>query len=259
MTTAQKPLPVLWQMRLSIFSEKARWALDYKGIAHRRRRVLSGLHPMTLRLRGRGKTVPVLELDGQTLCDSTDIIDALERHRPTPPLYPRDPAERDRALALEEFFDENCGHELRRVTLDPMLSEQALVRRYFLADQPALIRASAPVILPLFKPVLRRSYGITEETVGVARDKLKAAFDRLESEIGGGGYLVGDRFSVADLTAAAILGHLVLPRNYPYPTWAPEDLPPALRELRSSFASRPGFDWVLEMYERHRGQSAEAA
>ena len=28
--------PLLWHIPLSHFNEKARWALDYKGIAHRR-------------------------------------------------------------------------------------------------------------------------------------------------------------------------------------------------------------------------------
>jgi glutathione S-transferase len=28
--------PLLWHIPLSHFSEKVRWALDYKGIAHRR-------------------------------------------------------------------------------------------------------------------------------------------------------------------------------------------------------------------------------
>jgi glutathione S-transferase len=29
--------PLLWHIPLSHYSEKVRWALDYKGIAHRRR------------------------------------------------------------------------------------------------------------------------------------------------------------------------------------------------------------------------------
>jgi glutathione S-transferase len=28
--------PLLWHIPLSLYSEKVRWALDYKGIAHRR-------------------------------------------------------------------------------------------------------------------------------------------------------------------------------------------------------------------------------
>ena len=35
--------PLLWHIPLSNFSEKVRWALDYEGIAHRRR-VLGPAH-----------------------------------------------------------------------------------------------------------------------------------------------------------------------------------------------------------------------
>jgi hypothetical protein len=34
--------PLLWHIPLSHYSEKVRWALDYKGIAHRRRVLVEG-------------------------------------------------------------------------------------------------------------------------------------------------------------------------------------------------------------------------
>ena len=42
-----------------------------------------------------------------------------------------------------------------------------------------------------------------------------AALDRLDDELGGGEYLVGDRFTVADLTAAALFYPLVPPPGGP--------------------------------------------
>ena len=59
--------------------------------------------------RGRSPTLPVMELDGRTVGDSTAIIAALEERQPDPPLYPSDPVERARALALEDWFDEQPG------------------------------------------------------------------------------------------------------------------------------------------------------
>ena len=98
-------LPVLWHIEISHFNEKARWALAHKGVEHRRRAPTPGGH-MIVALwltRGRNKTFPLLQLDGQAIGDSTAIIAALERRFPDPPLYPEDPAERRRALELEEF------------------------------------------------------------------------------------------------------------------------------------------------------------
>ena len=75
---------VLWHIELSHYSEKARWALDYKGVGHRKRRPMLGLHqPLAMALtRSRHRRMPVLRLDGRTVGDSTAIIAALAgRHR----------------------------------------------------------------------------------------------------------------------------------------------------------------------------------
>jgi hypothetical protein len=36
--------PILWHLKVSNYNEKARWALDHKGIPHIRRAVVPGQH-----------------------------------------------------------------------------------------------------------------------------------------------------------------------------------------------------------------------
>jgi glutathione S-transferase len=86
---------------------------------------------------------------------------------------------------------------------------------------------------------------------------LSSYVDRIEAEIGPSGYLVGDRFGVADLAVAAVMAAILRPAQFPYPL--PEPWPPALVELRQSIVDRPGCKWVAEIYARHRGESAEIA
>jgi len=106
--------PVLWQFTSSHFNEKARWALDFKRVPHIRHSLVPGFHVPTVR-RMTGKThVPVLQLNGATIDDSTRIIEVLERAYPEPALYPADPAEQRRALELEDYFDEELGPYIRR-------------------------------------------------------------------------------------------------------------------------------------------------
>ena len=115
--------PVLWQFRFSHFNEKARWALDWKGIAHVRRSLLPGFHvPRVLWMTGQ-RSLPVLVLDRETIHDSTRIIERLERLRPEPALYPADAGARRRALALEDFFDEELGPHVRRALFYELLPE----------------------------------------------------------------------------------------------------------------------------------------
>ena len=116
--------PVLWHLKVSHYNEKARWALDYKGIPHVRRAVEPGRHRRMARELTGGSTFPVLSLDGEAIGDSTQIIAALERRKPDPPLYPTDPGERRRALELEEFFDEELGPYTRRLAMHFELERQ---------------------------------------------------------------------------------------------------------------------------------------
>ena len=196
--------PVLWHLEISHYNEKARWALDYKGVEHVRRAVTPALQALTARRLRAGRTVPILEMNGRAIGDSTKIIEEIERRWPEPPLYPADPEERSRALDMEDYFDEQCGHDLRRVLFDDNLAEpeKFLVMLYG-ADHPRI--GLLKTLSPVFCQVVKRRFRIRPETVEESREMVRAAFDKLEADVGPSGYLVGESFTVADLTAASIL------------------------------------------------------
>jgi glutathione S-transferase len=251
-------LPVLWQLRVSHYNEKARWALDYKGIAHERRSFAPGAHRLRGRLKWKGRTTPILDVDGRTIGDSTEIIAALEERWPDPPLYPADPADRERAIELEEFFDTELGPYVRGAVFDAMLDDPEIAvgvgSQGFGAATRFVQRATFPLIRPLIRRDLIDSVGGADE----ARRRTVAALDRLERELDGRPYLVGERFTVADLTAAALFAPLVAPPEFPYEL--PDDpAPPAWEEFRGPLRERPGWRWVEETYRRHRGTSAATA
>jgi glutathione S-transferase len=79
-----------------------------------------------------------------------------------------------------------------------------------------------------------------------------AALDRLEAELAGREYLTGDGFTVADLTAAALLYPLVLPAEGPRLNARPA----TLASFRQSLAERRAFRWVEETFRRHRRRGA---
>jgi glutathione S-transferase len=250
--------PVLWHLEISHYNEKARWALDYKGVEHVRRAVTPALQEFTARRLRAGRTVPILEVDGRAIGDSTEIIEEIERRWPEPPLYPADPEERRRALELEDFFDEQCGHDARRVLFSDNLAEpeKFLVMLYG-REHPRLGLLKA--VSPLFLRVVKRRFDIRPETVEESRQKVRAAFDKVEAGVGPSGYLVGDSFTVADLTAASILAVIVMPPEFPYIKLHPDQRTAQSRRFRDSLRERPGFRWVEDMYARHRGASAEVA
>jgi glutathione S-transferase len=255
---ADSVLPVLWQLQLSHYNEKVRWALDYKQIAHIRRSLLPGPHRLEAkRLTGDSSTTPVLTIDGRSIGDSTRIIAEIEKRWPQPRLYPEDDAQRRRALELEEFFDEELGPHYRRAMYHEMLPHPELLLARFTNGQPPEQQRLLRDRYPALRAAMESSMGINPETAAASRAKTVAAMDRLEREISPSGYLVGTSLTVADLTAAALFYGVVRPPQFPYPMVAHDDLPAFWREFLDSLAQRPGGQWVTEIYRRHRGRSAE--
>lgn len=246
-------LPTLWQIDVSHFSEKARWALAWKGVEHRRRSPVPGAH-MAVALwltRGAHYTFPVLSIDGRRIGDSTAIVAALEERYPERPLYPADTAERLRALRLEEHFDEELGPYIRQLAW------------YEFGNDPdrfaELMRQTTPAPLARFggaAAAYARAYtalrfrAADAERAETSRAKVLAALDRLEAELGDGEYLVGESFSVADLTAASLFYPLASPAEGPLDPDSPAAK--GFEEFRAPLEGRRGVEWVREMFRRHR-------
>jgi glutathione S-transferase len=247
-------VPVLWQYSFSNYNEKARWALDFKGVRHRRKSLMPG-GPRAMGFSRGGGTLPVVDLDGRRIVDSTDIIEALEETRPDPALYPAEPEERSRALELEDFFDEYAGHDMRRLGFCEARQNLGFALAFMTTDQPrvkgAIGRTGLRVGFPGVWRYMSSRYAFDEDAVKQSRETLIAALERIESERSGRDYLVGDRFSVADLTAAALLYPLVWPPEFQY------ELPdPPSWEFLEPMQDHPALGWISEIWRRHRGSSA---
>jgi glutathione S-transferase len=241
--------PLLWHLPISHFSEKVRWALDWKRVPHRRRVMPPGLHPFggLLLTRGKGFTMPVLDADGRRIGDSTAIIGWLEERFPDRPLYPVDKA---RALELEDWFDENVGPYARQWGFNALLTEPEAVRQFAVKQTEwAPVQVPTAAFAPISKAFLAARYSVANEAgVQEARRRLVQGLDRLEAELDGANFLVGDRFSVADLTAAALFYPLVLPAEGP---WRPVRTA-AFLEFQDTVRDRPGFRWVEDTFRHHR-------
>ena len=245
----------LWHLKVSNYNEKARWALDHKGVPHLRRAMVPGEHRAIAKKLTGGRTFPVLVLDGQAIGDSTRIIEALERHAPDPPLYPADPGERRTALELEDLFDEELGPYIRLLALHCAMEDRELMLGMFAPDLAGARRVLARALFPGVRRRVTSDFGIDELGVEHAYRKLATAGERFRATLRPSGYLAGDTFGVADLTLASIVAPIVAPEQFPYPQ--PQRGHPLFAEPRSVLAESGILDWTLDMYARHRGVSAE--
>ncbi len=222
---------LLLQFSTSHYCRKARLALGYKGISYKVKNLTPGLHLLEIKPLTGLSTVPVLlpevprqgldseamlplgpglEIEGQpkAIGDSTQIFKFLESYSPTPELFFKEPQLQREASLLEDWLDESIGTATRFVYyhfrakegkgVDPSLFSQAVIR------------------------VVRWQYGINEAAVRLASDRLASALEILshrwqvssDLEQASRLSLVGDRLSIADLAAAALLSPLALIPQY---------------------------------------------
>lgn len=255
MATQTREEPTLWQIDISHYCEKVRWALEHKGVDHGRRSILPGSHiPIALALtRGAQPTLPVLTLAGRHIGDSTEIIAALESAYPEPPLYPLDAEERARAIELEEWFDEHLGPHSRLLPFYELIQEPELFAEVAAESVPGPLGRAKPVVGAYARAYTSIRWGANSDRgAAEAREAVVAAFDKLEGELdkGEGEFLVGEGLSVADLTAASLFYPVVVPPEGPLDPDLPR--PPALERFRQSLRDRRGFKWVEDTFRRHR-------
>jgi len=126
------------------------------------------------------KRIPVLRdtdlPEPNTLPDSSVICDYLEHKYPEPALYPSEPFARGRALWYEEYADTSLAQ-----TIGPGLFFERVIKRMLRQQPDEAICAST------------------------LTDKIPPIFDYLEGEVGDREFLVGDTFTIADITVGTML------------------------------------------------------
>lgn len=195
---------LLLQFSTSHYCRKARLALGYKQIAYQVENLTPGMHVFKLKPLTGLTTMPVLlpELEGQpqAIADSTQIFKFLEIYQPQPALFLPDEKQQREAWMLEDWLDESIGTATRFVYYD------------FRAKEGKQIDAS--LFSQLVIGVVRRQYGINQAAVSLAADRLLRGLEVLGERWSKSAFLVGDRLSVADLAAAALLSPLALIPKY---------------------------------------------
>ncbi|MEC7377224.1 MAG: glutathione S-transferase family protein [Pseudomonadota bacterium] len=242
----------LYQFAISHYCEKVRWALDYKGINHETVNLLPGQHIKTIRrLTGRDSSVPVIDHDGQVVQGSSRILDYLDETFPEHPLTPDDPVEREQALAWERRLDEEAGPAIRCYSYHHFLKRPKVVVPMLAAGTPFYNRILLSLAFSRVDEVMRQGMKINEKTAEQSRLTMEGLLTELEQTYGSRPFLVGDRFSRADLTAAALFAPMFQPAQYPVP-WPkakriPKDIQAWLDQWQPQLA-------ILEaVYRDHRG------
>ncbi len=171
---------ILHEYPVSPFSEKVRRILAFKGLPWRAvEQPVIAPKPDLTPLTGGYRRIPVMQIGADVYCDTALIVRRLEALHPAPAVIP--PAQAGTAAVIEDWAD----HRLFMHAVPPAVVD--LVEHLpdgFIEDRAAM------------------SPGFTLEALSGAAPHAKAQlvhdFDRLEQQLAGAAFLLGDAFSVAD-------------------------------------------------------------
>jgi glutathione S-transferase len=239
----------------SHFCEKARWALDRAGVPYTEEGHVPLFHRLAVRRAGSPRTsVPALVAEGRLLGDSRDILAwADAKAAAGREIYPKDPREKEEALALEATFDTELGPHLRRLLYFHLLPHRKLT--FGLMDQETprwervLLRGVAPALLA----GMRRFMRVDEAGATLSHAKVLRVLDDVDARLSDGRpFLVGDRFTSADITLAALTSPAMMPPEHRIRFPAVEALGPAAAQILREVHARPVAAYVRRMYREHR-------
>jgi glutathione S-transferase len=197
---------VLHQWEISPFCGKVRRVLrlkklafeviDYNGIRARQAKGLSAS----------GK-LPVLEVGGDRIEDSSAIAAYLDREHPEPPLWPAAAADRHLAHFFEDWADESLyWFEVYLRFAVPEARERAV--EHLCAGRPAWERAVfRRVIVGMYRRKLA-AQGLGRYGREEVERRLLAHLDHLEGHLAGREHLACPRASIADIAVASQLAEI---------------------------------------------------
>jgi glutathione S-transferase len=238
--------PRLITIPISHYCEKARWALERAEIPYREEPHLQAIHWAHVWRAGRGRTAPVLVTDEAVLTESSDILRWVDV-RSDLRLYPPG------AAALEARFDDELGPHGRRWMYHRIFAWPDLLRAYGATGVPRWERAVLPLFLPLVERIIGRYLDVDDDTAAESRERVRAVFDEVGERLGDGRrYLVGDSFTAADLTFAALAASVLVPSRYGVPLPPLDVLPePFAGEVRA-MREHPAGRFALRLYDQER-------
>jgi glutathione S-transferase len=239
---------------ISHFCEKARWALDRAGLPYVEHRHLQLIHVFAARLSGGRRTVPVLVTEsGTVLADSTDILRWTDAYLPGERrLYP-DGELGAQAAALESRLDEQFGPDGRLWLYQETLGAIEDLSPWVLAGVPDWERRAYRLGAPMIGAVIRRYLGVDVAASEAALERVEHEFDDVAERLSDGRqFILGDRFTAADLTFAALAAPVLGPAQYGSPLPPIDAMPEGAARVIRRMRAHPAGLFAERLYREER-------
>lgn len=241
----------LYQFPLSHYCEKTRWHLEIKGIDFTYRNMIPGLHTIPAWLLARQRSLPIFTDHQLTIGDSTKIALYLEKNYTQFPLLAMNEIQKKQVLEFEEWFDE-LGDHVRRICWSSIIDRPDIIHIFFnFKGYSQFQHFVTQYNQAILRFMLRHTFKIYPKQVAISQRRVEDAFLQIEKWLEGNpeNYLVGNTFTLADLTAASMLAPLIGPDLSP---WSNSHLPDEAKKLREQIKDKLVTQWVLRIYSQYR-------
>jgi glutathione S-transferase len=196
-----------------------------------------------------GKTTPILVADKEVFTDSTDILKYLDSITLNNKLYPSNSELRQQVEELEELFDTQLGTATRRWGYSYIGNDYKIIQRGWCQGVPQIEKILLPFVFPYMQKILQKRFDLTTESSQEAYAEIKIIFEQVSELIADGRtYLVGDNFSAADLTFAALGAAIIQPPEHPIKPRSFDDLPTKMVSEIKELRETPAGQFVLRLY-----------
>jgi glutathione S-transferase len=200
----------LYKLHWSHYVEKVRWALDFKQLPWRGIDIVAFTKKEMQRF-DCAQTVPLIHdtASGAAISDSSPIIRYLDETYPERALLPLDPTEREAAWQWMLRLDSTLGLHARRLGYTQVIMEcPNILSRLFMPDVCGGLftrRGWRGLAAPVLGAMLTLRFRFHRNREDRVYEALEAQLIPIAAQLGRNGFLVGGRFSAADLTLASLL------------------------------------------------------
>jgi glutathione S-transferase len=262
---------------ISHYCEKTRWALARLNIPFIEERHMPPFHRFATRQIGKrsrmgvemeqqlspinrfvsqrvgGQSVPVLITKTDIFTDSAKILDYLDTIATNEDkIYPIELEHRRKVDDLVRLFDTELAPAVRLWTYFYIMDYPRLVRSLWCQGVPWYERLLFPIVFKWMRSNVVQMYGIDRRSANTATEKICEIFNTVDLLLADGrNYLVGNKFSAADLAFATLAAAVVLPKGYGVILPELSEFPSEMADRIQLWQSTSAGKFVLRLYREH--------
>ena len=263
MTTSNELAPAasLLTFPPMIDSEACRFLLAHYGVSYREEAHLFGWASVLALWHGWTPQIPLLYGRHYQLAGPRQIAKHFEKRcQPTQRLIPADKHISDEVALDWDRLNGTFGTAVAVFAYYHLLPHRSIMLEPFSRGAPAgeqsFLKKSYSSFAGLFRLLLRLNAQHAKESLAVIR----SIFDNIDRRLKDGRpYLVGDRFTLADIALASSAAPVLLPQGFTAPLPLLEQMPPEMASLIGELRQHDTARLVARIYHKHRDSAGTLA